>query len=135
MSLNTSKFALPLIAANQAQKEVTHNEAVVGLETLAQLAVVSRSLSVPPEAPQDGEAWVVGAGATLEWQGQDHNIALWVSGWRFYPAREGLEAWVLDEEVKLRYSNAMWQIAASTTQGIITDPMGGNVVDLSLIHI
>lgn len=130
MTLTTPKFTLPLIAANQAQKDVTHNEAVIGLETLAQLAVVSRALSSPPLTSQEGEAWIVASGATSEWEGFDQQIALWISGWRFYPARDGMEAWVLDEGLKLRYTNMAWRTVAADAQGAIANPTGGSVTDI-----
>ena len=43
----TANLALPLMAAAQAQKHVTHNEALVALDTLAQLAVLDKDLTAP----------------------------------------------------------------------------------------
>jgi hypothetical protein len=55
----TPRLALPLIAAGQAQKDVTHNEAVLALDRLVALVVVSRSLTAPPTAPQPGFSHIV----------------------------------------------------------------------------
>ena len=60
----TPNLALPFIAQGQAQKEVTHNEALLRLDALVQIAVRSRSLAAPPGSPADGERWSVAAGAT-----------------------------------------------------------------------
>ena len=43
----TPRLALPLIEAAQAQKHVTHNEALVGFDTLVNLRVLDRDLTAP----------------------------------------------------------------------------------------
>jgi hypothetical protein len=57
---------LPLIASNQAQKHITHNEALVKVDALIQLAVISQTLTSPPGSPAEGDryiiAWAVVAG-------------------------------------------------------------------------
>ena len=45
---NSPNLALPYIAANQAQKHVTHNDAVALIDGLLQLSVLSRGLNAPP---------------------------------------------------------------------------------------
>ena len=45
---NTPRLVLPAIEAAQAQKHVTHNEALTLLDALTQLAVESRTLTTPP---------------------------------------------------------------------------------------
>ena len=47
---NTPRLALPAIEAAQAQKHVTHNEALTLLDALTQLAVESRTLTTLPDA-------------------------------------------------------------------------------------
>ncbi len=47
---HTNHLSLPLIAAAQAQKHVTHNEALLALDSLVQIAVVDRR-AAPPIAP------------------------------------------------------------------------------------
>jgi hypothetical protein len=51
---NTPRLGLPAIEAAQAQKHVTHNEALVLLDALTQLAVESRLLTTPPGSPLEG---------------------------------------------------------------------------------
>ena len=51
---DTPRLALPAIEAAQAQKHVTHNEALALLDCLVQLTVESRTLAAPPLSPSDG---------------------------------------------------------------------------------
>ena len=67
---NTYQFELPMLQASQAQKHVTVNETMARLDALAQLRFVSRSLSVPPASPVDGEAYFVASSGTGDWAGQ-----------------------------------------------------------------
>jgi hypothetical protein len=46
-------LGLPYIMAAQAQKHVTHNEAIRSLDVLVQLSVVDRDLNGPPSLPAD----------------------------------------------------------------------------------
>ena len=48
VSENTPHLALPYIMAAQAQKHVTHNEALTALDALVQLSATSRMLATPP---------------------------------------------------------------------------------------
>ena len=50
---------LPYLLAAQAQKHVTHNEALRLLDGLVQLAVLDRDLTAPPGAPADGDRYIV----------------------------------------------------------------------------
>ena len=61
---DTPRLRLPLIAAAQAQKHVTHNEALRLLYALVQLAVIDRATAAPPAAPTEGDCHIVAAGAT-----------------------------------------------------------------------
>lgn len=60
----TDRLALPLLAAGQAQKEITHNEALGQLDMLVQLIVVSADLSAPPASPAEGQCWIVASGGS-----------------------------------------------------------------------
>jgi hypothetical protein len=89
MSQNLPNLNLPLLQASQAQKHVTHNEALYVLDTVAQLSVLSSSLSSPPEA-EDGDRYLVPAGATGEWSDQETTVAVFVeSAWQFFPPKTG----------------------------------------------
>ena len=87
---NTPNLDLPYIAAAQAQKHVTHNEAIRRLDALIQLSVADRDLSAPPAAPADGARYIVAANATGTWAGQEGRVAAWQAGaWAFLTPRAG----------------------------------------------
>ena len=52
---DTTILSLPLILPAQAQKHVTHNEALLKLDLMVQLAVINRTLTVPPPLPTIGD--------------------------------------------------------------------------------
>ena len=109
MSDATTNLLLPYILAAQAQKHVTHNEALRLLDGLVQLAVIDRDLTSPPASPADGDRYIVGSGATGDWTGWDLNVALWTDGaWLRLPPRAGWRAWVEAEALLLAYDGAGW---------------------------
>ncbi|KAB2538570.1 hypothetical protein AL035_19200 [Salipiger aestuarii] len=109
MSDTTSNLALPYILAAQAQKHVTHNEALRILDGLVQLSVLDRDLTAPPGSPADGVRYIVASGGAGDWAGWDTNVALWADGaWLRLPPRTGWRAWVEDEGVLLVYDGAGW---------------------------
>ncbi len=109
MSDATTHLLLPYILAAQAQKHVTHNEALRILDGLVQLSVLDRDLTAPPASPTDGDRHIVGSGATGDWAGWDLNVALWTDGaWIRLPPQTGWRAWVEDEGLLLVYDGAGW---------------------------
>ena len=109
MSDTTTNLLLPYILASQAQKHVTHNEALRILDGLVQLSVLDRNLTAPPGSPDDGDRYIVGSGATGDWAGWDLNVALFTDGaWLRLPPRTGWRAWVEDEDLLLVYDGAGW---------------------------
>lgn len=114
MSDNTPRTGLPLLAAAQAQKHVTHNEALLQLDALMFARLLDRDLAAPPASPADGDTYLVAAGASGSWAGQDGNMAYAVDGgWRFYVPFDGQSAYVADEGVLLVYTSAGWADLAS----------------------
>ena len=57
MSDITTHLLLPYILAAQAQKHVTHNEALRLLDAIVQLSVLDRDLTVPHASPADGDRY------------------------------------------------------------------------------
>ena len=93
------RLSLPLIMPSQAQKHVTHNEAVVLLDGLVQLTLLSVGANAPPASGADGEAHGVGPAPTGLWKGKAGHVAIrsnggWVfampaRGWRAYDLSAG----------------------------------------------
>ena len=123
----TPNLRLPYIAAAQAQKHVTHNEAIRALDALVQVAVVDRDLAAPPAAPADGRRWIVAASPTGAWAGHAGEIAAFQDGaWAFYPPLEGWVAWVADEDRLVAWDGTQWVAAGgSGTASVNPTPLVG----------
>jgi hypothetical protein len=138
----THRLSLPYLVAGQAQKEVTHNEALTLLDSLVQPVVVEVGPAAVPSAP-------VGA-----WTGKAGSIASWTSGgWRFCEPREGMIVWSLANTLAARRTSSAWVIGSETATTLsiggqqvigprssaIPDPSGGANVDanarLTLVSI
>ena len=86
----SARLGLPFLFTAQAQKEFTVNEALARLDGLLHIAVEG-SADVPPAAPVDGEAWIVGDTPTDEWAGHAGEIACRQAGnWLFQPPLPGM---------------------------------------------
>ena len=102
---------LPYILAAQAQKHVTHNEALRLLDAVVQLAVLDRDLTVPPASPADGDRYIVASAATGFWAGWDLNVATWVDGvWMRLVPRVGWLAWIADEAMIVVWNGTIWKL-------------------------
>ena len=73
-------LALPYILAAQAQKHVTHNEAVRSLDALVHLTVLDRTRTAPPASPMDGDRHLVAASPTGAWADKATQIAAYQDG-------------------------------------------------------
>lgn len=122
----TENLDLPYILPSQAQKHVTHNEALRMLDALVQAAVTTRGLSAPPIAPAAGARYIVADGATGVWTGQEGKLAAWQDGgWSFYPPLVGWLAYVSDEERLLVFTDEGWRVA--TADAAPPDRLGINM--------
>ena len=109
MSQTTPRLALPLIQPAQAQKHVTHNEALVLLDALAHLTLAGTGAETPPASAADGEAWALGPLPTGLWQGQGGAVAVRSNGgWVFAAPRAGWRAWDTSEDRALRHNGMDW---------------------------
>lgn len=139
----TARWALPLLAPGQVQKEMTHNEALVALDLIVQPTVAAAGADAPPEGPVEGQCWIVGDTPTGAWAGHANEIAGWTAGgWRFVVPRRGMAIWVADRGIAARYETG-WkfgEIAGETLllagqpmlaspAPAIPDPNGGATID------
>ena len=121
----TANLSLPYIMPQQAQKFVTHNDALRDLDSIVQLSVLDRDLATPPPSPADGDRYLVAASPTDAWAGHDGAVAAWQDGlWLFYAPRPGWRVWVADEAVLITWTGAAWLV---TGQSINPAPMVGVV--------
>ena len=118
-------LALPYILPSQAQKHVTHNEALRQLDAIVQLVVTSADLTEPPANPAPGDRYIVGDGATGDWAGQDGSIAVAdLAGWLFYAAQPGWRADNLSSGGQIRFDGTGWVADLPVLQGITTLGVG-----------
>ncbi len=105
----TTHLALPFLDAAQAQKHVTHNEALALIDALTQLSVSSRNVTSPPGTPAEGDRLLIGAGATDAFAGKSDQIATFLAGdWSFLAPQTGWRAFVEAEQLLLLYDGAAW---------------------------
>ncbi len=143
MAEMTTRLALPLMQAAQAQKELTHNAALHDLDGWLHPVMESRTVVVPPDMPEPGPGWIVPAGAEGEWSGHEGKIARHDGRWRFQAPPVGLLAWIRDENALLCHGGTGWQdelpVAGLSIDGrkvlsappeAVVEPAGGATVDV-----
>lgn len=139
----TVRLGLPLLMAGQAQKEVTHNEALAAVDRLLALAVQSRSQATPPAAPMPGATFIVPSGAAA-WAAPAGTLMTWDGhGWIAIDAPAGTSAFIVDEgSTSLRTPagwSTGWPVGGLTIAGravlaaaptAVPLPSGGAVIDI-----
>lgn len=109
MSELSPTLALPLIAPAQAQKHVTHNEALMRLDMLVQPAVADSTLTAPPATPAAGARYLVAPGSTGLWAGHDAEIALYDGvAWLFAAPQAGWRVYDITGAAGLVFDGTAW---------------------------
>lgn len=112
---DSQNLNLPYIIANQAQKHITHNEAIKALDIIVQLSVLNKNLTIPPALPNEGDRHIVAPLATGIWVNKDNQIAVYQDGaWIFYPAQIGWLAWITDLSQLHAWDSTDWNEVSST---------------------
>lgn len=107
---DTPNLGLPFIEGGQAQKHVTHNEALRILDAAIQIAVQDTTRTAPPASPDEGQRHVVAAGAGGAWAGQGHAIASWQDdAWAFLAPHAGWCVWSVADDAMLVFDGAGWR--------------------------
>ena len=145
MTDTTPRLNLPTIRPGQAQKELSHNEALALIDLLTQASVLASGDNNPPADPKPGESWIIGGTPTGDWVGKGRQLAGWSNGgWRFAQPFEGMTVWVIKEALHARFSGGNWAlgdvvatrlvvngapvVGAQSTP--IADPVGGASIDV-----
>lgn len=117
--MTTPNLELPEWIQNQAQPHVTVNTALRVLDCLTQLRVIDRDETEPPSGSDtsEGDCYIVASGSTGDWEGHEGDVAMYIGGaWIFRTPLDGWEAWVIDEQTKVRYSEGSsgggWEVIA-----------------------
>lgn len=129
MSDISARLGLPYLLPSQAQKHVTHNEALRRLDALVQLAVSAFGAETPPVSPAEGEAHVLGAAPSGAWAGQAGRIAVFAEGaWDFFTPAPGWRVWDATAQELRVWDGAAWGApqGAAETFGVNTSADGVN---------
>ena len=121
MSEETVRLSLPLLQPAQAQKHVTHNEAIARLDSLVQLVLQETGRTSPPASIVMGTAFGIGASATGAWSGRDGEVAIAISGgWDFVVPEPGWQAWDLSTGRAVHWTGTDWDsvTAIAATQNL-----------------
>ncbi len=107
---DTPNLGLPYIDGGQAQKHVTHNEALRILDAAIQIAVLDATRMVPPSAPSEGDRHLVASGAGGAWSGRGHAIATWQDGaWMFMVPKDGWCVWSIADDAMQVFDGSGWR--------------------------
>ena len=141
----TPRLALPFILPGQAQKELFHNEALARIDLALHPAVEGPPLATPPADPEEGQCWIVGAGASGGWTGHDLMLAMWTEGgWRFVAPPAGTGAWNKAANLPLLWDGVQWREGELVCAGLeidgvqvvgprqpaVPNPSGGTIIDV-----
>ena len=110
---DTTRLGLPLMDAAQAQKHVTHNEALVRLDALTHLSVSTRA-DAPAGAGLEGARYLVSQSPSGLFVGHGDQIALYQDGgWLFLTPKAGWRVYVEDVFSLRVYDGSSWREIAS----------------------
>ncbi len=121
------RFALPLLAAAQSHKDITHNEALILIEALLSPVVQGAPGNSPPSSPAPGQCWATGSAPTGEWAGEPQRLAIFTGGgWRFIAPVSGMACRIsaAGGGGSLIFASGAWQAPPA-----LALPGGGTVID------
>ena len=120
MTENSSRLSLPYIQPSQAQKHVTHNQALRQLDILVQMTAISDSQDSAPLSAEEGDCYLIPPRASGAWAGHSGDIALWQDGnWAFFAPQSGWRIFVLSSGVLRAFDGTDWQAISGAAQGSV----------------
>ena len=126
MSQTSPTLSLPYIQPAQAQKHVTHNEALRILDAVTQLSVISTTLTIPPAQTAEGDRYIVADAATGVWAGQETHVAVRVDNtWQFFVPNTGWRADIASSGEEVRFDGTDWQSLSGGAVDLQNVPMVG----------
>ncbi len=119
---------LPFLYTGQAQKEFTHNEALLIIDALLH-PIAEAMVASPPSAlamSDAGKCWVIATGASGIWQGKSGQLAYWTGGsWRYLQPKSGMNVYNQTSQSQISFLSGIWQNPTA-----ITAPTGGTIIDI-----
>ncbi len=120
----TPRLNLPYIMPAQAQKHVTHNEALIRLDGIVQLSCIELARETPPETPNQNDRYCIGLNPNGVWQNKANQIAVYQDkAWMFYRPNEGWTAWMQDQHAHYIFTNGDWVKTTDTNIDSETGPI------------
>lgn len=138
MAIETSRYKLPLLAVGQAQKEYTHNEALLLVDNLLNPSILS-ILDNPDtiadiidahqiETDQTSgatKAWLISPAPDGIWSQRANQIAIMTdNGFRYIEPLDGMRIFNAQSGCIMIYRERAWYMAST-----LVAPSGGSVID------
>ncbi|MDX3927064.1 MAG: DUF2793 domain-containing protein [Shinella sp.] len=109
MNDRTNKLQLPYILPSQAQKHVTHNEALQTLDAVVQLTLTDITDTPPPE-PAEGACFGIGPSPSGAWASAPGRMAIQQDGyWQFAEPQRGWLGWRRSDDRLYVHDGTEWQ--------------------------
>ncbi len=130
----TPRLSLPVMAAAQAQKHVTHNEALAALDRKVHTLLQGLQVETPPALPTEGEAYHLGVAPSGAWSGRTGWLATYLDGgWTFDLPFEGMTVFSAADGQLATYYGGAWILLADTvgithTQRLSSTPHGAETL-------
>ncbi len=125
MSNSSLQLSLPYIQGGQAQKHVTHNEAIRALDTLVHLSVLDQR-TAPLGDEVDGDRVIVASGATGLFEGRDGFVAVFESGaWTYLEPNTGWTAFNQATGGHVVFGGTTWDPLAGGGGSVTSTPQLG----------
>lgn len=104
----TDNLKLPFLLPGQAQKHITHNEALKMLDALTQITVQTVISALPPDATS-GQCFLVDANAGGDLINHRNKLAqFYENAWSYYTPQTGWRAWRIDALELIIFDGADW---------------------------
>ncbi|TQI75645.1 endosialidase-like protein [Bosea sp. AK1] len=119
-AFSTPRLGLPFLAAGQAQKHVTHNDALMALDDIVHLSAKAMVSALPAEAEAGDRVLLLaaaGGGAVGDIAEKEEG-----GGWRFVPPRPGWVAFLEQDGALKVWSEGAWRPVKSQ----LADSLGIN---------
>ncbi|UXT97812.1 DUF2793 domain-containing protein [Agrobacterium tumefaciens] len=109
MTEQTARLRLPYILPSQAQKHVTHNEALQRLDAIVQLTIKA-AVAAPPENAAEGDCFLLTPDAAGDWACKGGRLAFRQDGaWLFIVPQPGWTAWFATESKYRLLQDGSWR--------------------------
>lgn len=113
--MTTPLFSLPELAAAQAQKHITVNEALNIIDACMNMTVIRADNTNPPASPNDGDKYIPAATAGGDWTGHENKIAVYYGGnWYILNPQEGWRCYNQNTDELLKFNGSSWVTLSST---------------------